>query len=259
MNNDFALLVKKEFVDNRKPLVLGLTGIWATYILLGAFLGYIKSMVPVELFLFCFFGGMIVTIGASLAFNNMKNKEGRINAIMLPVPVYQKFLVRWLTCVPLLLIVVLIGCLLGDSARIVVYKLMIRFSDYSPAYDSWYTDTTAVSFIITNFRDDAEAIGLMVNLFIWCLLSSQAIYFLGSVVWPKLSFIKTWAAMQVLGVIFAMVFVPFLINLKVDFAYELPYVGILWIINIIGLLFCTGMYWLSYERFKRSQVIYKLF
>ncbi|MDE5880319.1 MAG: hypothetical protein K2J78_08605 [Muribaculaceae bacterium] len=257
--NTFALLVKKELVDNRKPLVLGLIGIWATYILLGAFLGYVKTMVPVELFLFCFFGGMILTIGASLAFNNMKSKEGRINTIMLPVPVHQKFIVRWLATVPLLLIVVLIGCLLGDWARIVVYKLMLRFSDYSPAYDSYYVDTTAISFIITNYVQEREAIGIMLISGFWGVVCSQAIYFLGSVVWPKLSFIKTWAAMQVLGVIFAMVFVPFLINIKFDFAFDLSYAGLLWIINIVGLLFCIGIYWLSYERFKRSQVIYKLF
>lgn len=257
--NTFALLVKKELVDNRKPLMLGLTGIWATYILLGAFLGYVKSMVPVELFLFFFFGGMILTIGASLAFNNMKSKEGRINTIMLPATVSQKFIVRWIATVPLLMIVVLLGVLLGDWARIIVYKIVIHMSDYTPAYDSAYVDTTALAFIASNYRYEPEAIGMMITCGVWGALCSQAIYFLGAVVWPKLSFIKTWAATQVLGVILSLFCVPFLMHLKLDFAFDLSYAGVIWIINILGLAFCVALYWLSFERFKRSEVIYKLF
>ncbi len=258
-NNTFGLLVKKELVDNRKPLLLGLTGIWATYILLGAFLGYVKSMVPVEIFLFCFFGGMILTIGASLAFNNMKSKEGRINTLMLPAPVSQKFIVRWLAAVPILLIVVLLGCLMGDWARIIVYKFVIRMGDFTPAYNSAYVNTTMWSFIANNYKDDPEAISIMLNCGFWGALCSQAIYFLGSVIWPKLSFIKTWAATQVLGVIFSMFFVPFLMNLKRDFIYDVSYAGVMWIINSLGVVFCVVLYWLSYVRFTRSQVIYKLF
>lgn len=255
----FTLLVKKELVDNRKPLMLGLTGIWATYILLGAFLGYVKSMVPVELFLFFFFGGMILTIGASLAFNNMKSKEGRINTIMLPATVSQKFIVRWIATVPLLMTVVLLGVLLGDWARIIVYKIVLHMSDYTPAYDSAYVDTTALAFIASNYRHEPEGIGIMITCGVWGALCSQAIYFLGAVVWPKLSFIKTWAATQVLGVILSLFCVPFLMHLKLDFAFDLSYAGVVWIINILGLAFCVALYWLSFERFKRSEVIYKLF
>lgn len=257
--NIFTLLVRKELVDNRKPLMLGLIGAWATYVLTGGFLGYAQVQVSVELFIFCFFSTMIMAVGASLAFNNMKTKEGRINALMLPAPISHKFAVRWLAAVPLLLLVVILGCLFGDWVRLAVYKLLVVPVE-EPVWNSSYTtpNISAISYIILNFNEEPQAIWMIINIVLTSALCSQAAYFLGGIVWPRLSFIKTWALLQVLALVAATVMVSISFRLR-EFAVDLEYVPCVVLLNCVGLIVCVGLYWLAYERFKRSQVIYKLF
>ncbi len=94
------------------------------------------------------------------------------------------------------------------------------------------------------------------------LITSQSLYFLGAIVWPKLSFIKTRAVLQVLGMVVStmLVILDFnhILSVHPKF-YEMTFGWFLFILYAIGALFCIGVYWLSYIRFKRSQVIYKLF
>lgn len=256
--NTFTLLVKKELVDNRKPLLLGLIGIWATYILLGAFLGTVQMVVPAEIFIFLFFGGMILTIGASLAFNNMKTKEGRINSLMVPATMFQKYMVRWIAAVPILLLIVFLGCLLGDWTRILIFNLR----GYDPTYSSYSADMTIFSFLSEQLSRSWQQTSFMICCVVVGLITSQSLYFLGAIVWPKLSFIKTWAVLQVLGMIVStmLVILDFnhILSVHPKF-YEMTFGWFLFIIYAFGALFCIGVYWLSYIRFKRSQVIYKLF
>lgn len=254
----FSLLIKKELVDNRKPLLLGLIGIWATYILLGAFLGSIQMVVAAEIFIFLFFGGMIITIGASLTFNNMKTKEGRISALMVPATTSQKFMVRWIAAVPILLAVVFLGCLFGDWTRVIIYTLR----GYEPSYSVYSADMTIFSFLGDQLTHNWEATSFLMCCVIVTMLCSQALYFLGAIVWPKLSFIKTWASLQVLGVLFGIILVVLDVNHVMQLNprfYDVSFNSILVTMYVVGGLFCTGVYWLAYIRFKRSQVIYKLF
>lgn len=40
ISGNFSLTLKKEIIENRKTLLLGVGGIWGICILIGAFLGY---------------------------------------------------------------------------------------------------------------------------------------------------------------------------------------------------------------------------
>ncbi len=263
-NNTFLLLVKKELTDNRKPILLGLVGIWATFILLGGFLGYAGSYIAVEILLFIFFAGMLLSIGSSLAFSNMKSKEGRINTLMLPASVEQKFLVRWLAAVPILYLVVLFGCFLGDWTRLGVFRLMSSLNVYpvstTPHGLLHEQSLSGLEYIRLNFEHEPQSIGfLIVTVFLIALLM-QALYFFGAILWPKLSFIKTWAASQALEVV-AGIIILMCAKLRFPTFNEaaITFVGFMWCYVGILLACCVALYWLAYVRFKRSQVIYKLF
>lgn len=263
MKNTLSLLIKKELTDNRKPILLGIAGIWGTFILLGGFLGYTGTIIPVELFLFLFFSGMVLSIGASLAFSNMKTKEGRINTLMLPATVKQKFLVRWLGAVPLLFAVVLIGCFLGDWARLGMFRIMTHLQYFSIDLDphlSLDRSLSAIAYISINLAEDPQPISFLITSVILGASLAQALYFLGAILWPKLSFIKTWAATQALQILGAIILVM-CTKLKVpNFnSSDISFEGFMCFYIIFGLLICGGLYWLSYVRFRRSQVIYKLF
>lgn len=242
MNNIYWLLLKKEIIDNRKALLLGLVGILASYILTGLFLGNTRrANCGVELFLFIFMGGLIVSIGASLTFSNMNTKEDRISTLMLPATAFQKYLIRWIATVPSLLIILIVSFVLGDCAKM----LMATLNGYS-ARSIW-----------VYFSDPTEHRSLEVCILFSSIICSQALYFFGSILWPKLSFIKTLAVLQILQLVFALIF--FCIPWNVNFDFDLDETGVLWCAYTFDLVFCSVFYWLAYVRFRQSQVIYKLF
>lgn len=104
--NTFLLAMRHDFIENRKGLLLGLGVVWGIYFLFGALLGYNgRGGGDSELVACLFFAVAFSCIGASLAFSNMKTKEGRISTLMLPATAAEKFLVRWIAFVPVLFLV----------------------------------------------------------------------------------------------------------------------------------------------------------
>lgn len=263
-NNKFYLLVKKELTDNRKPLLLALTGILGTFILLGAFLGWTRALIEVEIVLYILLGTILLSIGASLAFSNMKTKEGRINTLMLPVPILQKFFIRWIAAIPLLLAVVIFGMLLGDWVRIIVLGLTDKFSQYKIGFelsDDYVNQKMKIfEYIITKLNNDFEPVFFIFITAVLSAITVQAVYFLGSILWPKLSFIKTWAVTQVLQIVLG-IGIVFSVesHLFVGLFSSFSFTGFMIIYILFAVFFCVALYWLAYLRFKRSQVIYKLF
>ena len=74
--------------------------ILALFFLFGALLGYNgRGGGFTELLVCGTLNLMFSCIGASLAFSNLKTKQSRISAIMLPATSFDKFMVRWLAVV----------------------------------------------------------------------------------------------------------------------------------------------------------------
>lgn len=166
---------------------------------------------------------------------------------MLPATIAQKFFVRWFATVPLFLVVLSLGLLLGEVARELV------------EYINGNSVTSVFEYLEQAKHVHYDEMALITCLILSGILCTQAAYFLGSILWPKLSFIKTLAAMQIIQLIFGffLFLVPWRIWKIIDLDIELN--GILWFSYIFDVIFCVVMYWLAYMRFKKSQVIYKLF
>lgn len=252
--NTFLLTARHDFIENRKAILLGVGTIWAIYILFGALLGYNGRGGGHGQMAFCFFFAMAFsTIGASLAFSNMKTKEGRISTLMLPATAADKFLVRWIAFVPVLFGILAAGIYLCDFTRIFVCWLC----DYPWLVNGAYMH-------VIGFYDwvvfQEHGAGFIVWFFLAAFFFGQSLYFFGAILWPKLSFIKTFVVCWVLETIAGFFLVFFGDDLLMMFYGRSLSEDVFFGFSAgVATVLTIGMYVLAYYRFKRSQVIYKLF
>ncbi len=257
MDNTFVSLLKKEITDNKKTIIITVCGIWGVFIIIGLFGGMMFGLGSAILMpAFAFISGLAFTIVASFAFSSMKTKEGRISELMLPASRFEKFFVRWLAVVPGMIIVVALAWIFGQLVCTGVEKIMQNtVSEEFWAIVGESTDLTS--------DDIAGLEQFQLSYLIWyyianCLVS-QACYFFGAILWPKLSFIKTLAAMQVIQIglfvgaaVFEGVFGNFIDVGSLMFPSKTA-------MCIATPIICFALYWLTYWWYSRSQVIYKLF
>lgn len=251
--NTFILTARRDFVENKKMLLLGVGTVWAIYILFGALLGYNGRGGGISEVMVCgFFATIFSCIAGSLAFSNLKTKEGRISTYMLPSTSLDKFMVRWIAVVPVLFIVIVAGFYLCDLSRILVCWLC----DYPWLVNGKYMHVINV-FGILKF-EPASYYKSLVFLLASIYLFNQAVYLFGSVLWPRLSFIKTFVACWILQTVFGFVgiYIEKLIDWKSVAVMDESYI----LCTFAGIFaaLAIGLYILTYYRFKRGQVVYKL-
>lgn len=126
---------------------------------------------------------ILLTVFGSLTFSNLANKRARISAFMIPASRFEKFALRALVYFFFGLITIIVGIIIGAIIAQISFK---AFPDISPTL---------------RFFDEDFAWLLTGILFLGFLLGN-AIYTLGSSLWPKLSWIKTWILLNVVEWIF---------------------------------------------------------
>ena len=251
ISGNFVLTLKKEIIENRKPLLLGVGGIWGFCLLIGCFLGYnTYGGSAGELFTFTLAFLAIGCIAASVSFSNLKNKDTRIASILVPDTPFDKFFIRWLAVVPALCCVMIAGFYITELARIITFKL---------TYDAVFVENCGsyckVLNLWTMLANPAMGNSLR-STFAMSYFFSQSFYILGAVLWPKLSFIKTFAAMWVLQTLFSIVVVSIdRINIAVNFDTN----SFLWCVAATEFVITVAVYVLAYIRYRNTQVVYKLF
>lgn len=250
---NFLKYVKFEFVQNRKPLLLSVVCIWAIYILIGILMGCRHNGGGEgETVMFSLCAQIISCIVASMAFVNMKTKEERIFSIMIPASVEVKYFTRWLAVVPVLFGILVVGFYLGDIARIAAFYFTssdpMNYPNYMKIFNPWS------EFKPTGVLNS----GLLSGFLFATFFLTQAVYFFGAILWPKLSFIKTFAALYVLQTILGLalmwIFKAFSFTLSLQVVDNL-----LWGIVVILIVITLLLYYLTYVWFRKSQVVYKLF
>ena len=266
----FTAALRKELVENKRAILftlLGTYGLLTMIMILGnlststhdAVYESLTYCVP-QKFVYMFLG-LATMIVASLAFRKLTSKTGRIEMFTSPSSMLEKFLVNTLIYVIGYLVAFFICAQLADLTRIAVlwffkdeYLIVpgpINFLNLIPdAVDGF------------GFGSATEIPGepskwMTINLIIG-LLAGPGLFLLGSIVWPRLSLLKTFAAVYGLETILGITFMIVAINLNM-----VP-VG-WWIINhleqimiamTIFTVFQLILYWgLSWYLFKRKDVI----
>ena len=203
------------------------------------------------------FASMIV---ASLAFRKLTSKTGRIEMLTSPSSMFEKYLVNTMIYVFGYIVAFFICAQLADLTRVIVLlpfkgeHLMvpgpISFLNLIPdAADGFGFGTAAPG---------NPGMWFAINMGIG-LLAGPGLFLLGSVLWPRLSWLKTFAAIYGIQTIFGITIMLVAMNIK-----DMEAVGY-WVMNhleqimiamtVLSVLM-TILYWgLSWYLFKRKDVV----
>lgn len=204
-------------------------------------LSYGSMYIAISLWILC----IGLTVFGSLTFSNFSSKKKRISSLMLPASRSEKFCLQVLIYFVGGTIMLIIGLLLG------LLICQITFGGGSAPLNSVF------EFLDNEFSGSLTIIMILVALF------GNSLYALGSSLWPKLSWIKTWVILMViqwaLTAIFMILaaaninweaFFTLFFSLEKDNVWILIWSGIS-ILAILNLV-CWGFAWL---RFKNTQII----
>ena len=260
----FANYFKKVLVEDRKRLLQRIITVFGLLVVFGAIIsdscyqhymealkmGIVRNEIDpaidglMPLFVFGLFIGC--ALSASFIMEPMSSKTGRIYALMLPATSFEKYFVRWFIYTIGYLVVYYLLFLLVDVMRVCVFSVV-------------YPEIDIITFLnpyaeIVALRDDAP-LGFIVSLY----LLLQSIFVLGSSLWPKYAFLKTFTAYTILGMAFSAFFAG-IMNLfdRPGNSYIMPEWSddTLFLIATCGVMMVTLFFWwLAYKRFKEMEVV----
>lgn len=186
-----------------------------------------------------------LTILGSLTFVSMNSKEGRIFTIMQPASMLEKFLVRFLLYFVGGLMILGVGYLVG------ILELLLTFADI---------DAVSPLRNIIGINQNSEVVLEVLAVVGLPLLLGNAFYALGSSLWPRTSWVKTWVVQQILGILFLFMgafglfdFIPLLLKsvgslLNDDYQVFWLYVGVF----LVLIVACWVLAWF---RFRNTQIV----
>jgi hypothetical protein len=260
----FANYFKKVLVEDRKRLLQRIITVFGLLVVFGAIIsdscyqhymealkiGIVRSEIDpaidglMPLFVFGLFIGC--ALSASFIMEPMSSKTSRIYALMLPATSFEKYFVRWFIYTIGYLVVYYFLFLLVDVMRVCVFSVV-------------YPEIDIITFLnpyaeIVALRDDAP-LGFIVSLY----LLLQSIFVLGSSLWPKYAFLKTFTAYTILGMAFSAFFAG-IMNLfnRPGNSYIMLELSddTLFLIATCGVMMVTLFFWwLAYKRFKEMEVV----
>ncbi|MCI5707598.1 MAG: hypothetical protein MR298_09825 [Odoribacter sp.] len=259
----FKNLLLKELKENKKSLLLRwlmLYGFLTITFLLAALQYYPTSQNEYNVWaleMAAFIGILFVTgcASASLMMEHINTKTKRISTLILPASSFEKFIVRWLIFVVFFLMFYWIAFYLADWTRMAIYSAAypentlispLPLSDFLWNPGSEYCYFKARKLTLLAFSG---------------YLAIQSFFVLGSCIWPKNSFIKTFAALFLLfGVYFYFAFLSAEQYLSNKYISD-PFPNLVNEGNqeLVGICILSGIVlfnWiLAYFRFKESEII----
>lgn len=251
---NFGLTFNKYIRENARALVIKALGLLAALCILALWIGFWYSSPKyggvhkydtsqsVEVGAFSLILMFLAMVGGSWLMSTMESKEKRISTLMTPSSQLSKFVTAWIVNVPLLV---------GVYVAFAFFADFVRYMVYSGIYgDSAYVEL----FSFSDYGIPSEVI----QVFFMVLIFLQALFALGSTIWTTRSFLKTFIALTVIGMVYSWLFsfgydlgVADRIEVRQFITGEPSMVG-LWILDIVVSL---GIYVLAYFRFRESEII----
>lgn len=263
--NRFVALCRKEMVESWKVNLLRSIMVYGVLAIAFVWNGYFQyiglnahaqvSNDPIWRFELNFFIFGLVFLGClsgSFLMERMKTKTSRTAVLMTPATMFEKYISRWLVYTFCFIIIYLIAYKLADWTRVIVYTLS-------------FPDVKGIASVpLSYFIKGTESFSPLFDKGSECLMAISAYFFLqscfvlGSSIWPKNSFIKTFAACA--GIIIVYILVGLTLA-KILFTrdYVEPFgltddQGMDY--SIIGFALGALFNWvLAYFRFKESEII----
>lgn len=209
----FVNLCRKEMVESWKANLLRIVMMYGIMAIAFVWNGYFQYNHPESLLnrgltsdpiwsfsLVVFLWAIIIMglLSASFIMERMKSKTNRIAMLMTPATTFEKFFSRWLVFTFGFLIVFLLAFKLADWTRVLVY--MISYPELKDIIA-----TTPLSHLVG--RDYWTAFqtcsGFMLGVSAYFFF--QSLFILGSTIWPKNAFVKTFSAIVVIAIIYVVI------------------------------------------------------
>lgn len=264
----FVNLCRKNMVESWRTNILRwvmMYGVMAIILLWNAYFSYthkteLSHDKNVWQFGLIFFAWSLFAFGclsASFTMDKMKTKTGRLAELMVPVTPFEKYFSRWIISTVVFLIVFLLAFRLADYTRVLVYTIAypdfkviapVPFSQLIGQGENNYTLVRTVQQFYT----------LIAVYFFF-----QSCFVLGSSIWPKNAFLKTFAS----GVIIVISYTLLILFLNDMLQIENRYYSFdsrltqevgLTILCISSWLFALLNWVLAYFRFKESEIINRM-
>lgn len=264
----FMDLCRKEMVESWRSNVLRIVllyGVMTVAVVWNGYFeyrhGYKSTEDPTWSFLLvAFIWGLWIfgCLSASFTMEKMKTKTNRISTLMTPATPFEKFFSRWFVFTVVFLVVFLITYKLADYTRVMVYSLTYP--------EKWFISPVDLSHLVGKksyyalCRTGWEFGALMAGYFF-----VQSLFILGSTIWSKNSFLKTFASVTVivLGYFGVGAFMgKMLLKSGVYYSFWDDIAmsdEAMWGLLIAVSIFFTLFNWiLAYFRFKESEIINRM-
>ena len=195
-------------------------------------------------------------LSASFTMERMKTKTSRMAMLTTPATMFEKFFARWVVFTFVFLVVYIIAYKLADWTRILVFMAKYPEMDYIgqvPLCSHMVSECRTCTEHWTAFPDYWRFMLGVSGYFFF-----QSCFVLGSSIWPKNAFLKTFAAGVIIVIVYALIG-TMLAKLLISDYYvdrEHPSEEALWAcMTVVAFAMALFNWILAYFRFKESEII----
>ena len=266
----FINLCRKEMVENWKSNVLRMVLMYGVMAVVMVWNGYFRyrgtynyQEDPAWIFLLVTFIWALWGFGclsASFTMEKMKTKTSRTSMLMVPATPFEKFFSRWFVFTVVFLVIFLISYKLADYTRFIIYSLAYpEEKDFIIPVDLSHLVGERKTYY-TLCRT-----GLQFGALLSAYFFVQSLFVLGSSIWPKNSFLKTFASGTVIAIVYFLlaVFMSKMFLENGNYYSENVFTGMsedtaMSIMIVVGIFFTLMNWTLAYLRFKESEIVNRM-
>ena len=267
----FMNLCRKEMVESWRSNVLRMVLMYGVMAVVMVWNGYFEYRYwhsgqiedPAWTFLLVVFIWSLWGFGclsASFTMEKMKTKTSRTSMLMVPATPFEKFFSRWFVFTVVFLVIFLISYKLADYTRFIIYSLAYpEEKDFIIPVDLSHLVGERKTYY-TLCRT-----GLQFGALLSAYFFVQSLYVLGSSIWPKNSFLKTFASGTVIAIVYFLlaVFMSKMFLENGNYYSENVFTGMsedtaMSIMIVVGIFFTLMNWTLAYLRFKESEIVNRM-
>lgn len=267
----FMNLCRKEMVESWRSNVLRMVLMYGVMAVVMVWNGYFEYRYwhsgqiedPAWTFLLVVFIWSLWGFGclsASFTMEKMKTKTSRTSMLMVPATPFEKFFSRWFVFTVVFLVIFLISYKLADYTRFIIYSLAYpEEKDFIIPVDLSHLVGERKTYY-TLCRT-----GLQFGALLSAYFFVQSLFVLGSSIWPKNSFLKTFASGTVIAIVYFLlaVFMSKMFLENGNYYSENVFTGMsedtaMSIMIVVGIFFTLMNWTLAYLRFKESEIVNRM-
>lgn len=216
----------------------------------------IEALVISSFTAFCITSSLLLLIGASLLWNNLKTKELRIAYFMIPATNTEKYLSRLLLCTVGVFVLNLLAFFVADLLRLLFF--ITADLNINQGYAAYF------SFIVNNSAQFMQGVNMFIDEAGYAWLFSMAIsalsypawFLFGSAIFRTYAFVKTWLLIMCISTVTFALFNGSIMLMTITTTDSMKDLNtIIWAQNALNFTLSVVFIWLSYYLFKRMTVI----